>query len=260
MMKKLTALLLSVLMLVSLCACTGDGKYCVVKSLDELQYSIVLRNGDSSYHYINAALQELESDGRIDALAQDWFGDSDPVDFPSGNNRVKDFEYIEPREFTIGIDLDSFPMCFEENGVYTGFDVVLAQEVCDKLGWQLRVQPIRTEDVFVELNSGNIDCAWGGIAADLSSADYTILTTYMTTDAVIAGLSSGKGTLSGGVLYMSSAKTLQAILDANERSKNKLGQITRAQGTMQELFNSMANGDCDFVLTTEAAVYYNNHH
>ena len=133
MMKKLTALLLSVLMLVSLCACTGDGKYCVVKSLDELQYSIVLRNGDSSYHYINAALQELESDGRIDALAQDWFGDSDAVDFPSGNNRVKDFEYIEPREFTIGVDLDSFPMCFEENGVYTGFDVVLAQEVCDKL-------------------------------------------------------------------------------------------------------------------------------
>ncbi len=260
MMKKLTALLLSVLMLVSLCACNGDGKYCVVKSLDELQYSIVLRNGDSSYHYINAALQELESEGRIDALAQDWFGDSDAVDFPSGKNRVKDFGYIEPREFTIGIDLDSFPMCFEENGVYTGFDVVLAQDVCDKLGWQLRVQPISTEDVFVELNSGNIDCAWGGIAADLSSADYTILATYMTTDAVIAGLSSGKGTLSGGVLYMSSAKTLQEILEASERSKNKLGQITLAQGTMQELFNLMANGDCDFVLTTEAAVYYNNHH
>ena len=167
----------------------------------------------------------------------------------------------ERTTFTVGFDAEFPPYGYmDENGDYTGFDLDLAQEVCDKLGWQLRVQPIRTEDVFVELNSGNIDCAWGGIAADLSSADYTILTTYMTTDAVIAGLSSGKGTLSGGVLYMSSAKTLQAILDANERSKNKLGQITRAQGTMQELFNSMANGDCDFVFTTEAAVYYNNHH
>lgn len=260
MKKRLTALLLALLMILSVCACAADGKYRVVKGLDDINYSIVLRNGDSTYHYINAALCELESEGKIDSFATDWFGDSSAVNFPSGDARVDDFGYIEQRTFTIGVDLSAFPMCFEGNGVYTGFDVELAQAVCDKLGWILNVHPIKSADVFVELNSGNIDCAWGGIVCDLSSADYTVLCTYMTTEVVIAGLSTGKGTLSDGVLYMGSASVLTEVLDQNERSKNKLGQITRAHGTVSEQFNAMANGECDFVLATEAAVYYLNHH
>lgn len=260
MKKRTTALLLVLLMIISLCACTDDGKYRTVKSLEELNYSIVLRNGDSTYHYINAALCELEDEGRIDSLAREWFGSDSAVDFPSGKARVDDFGYIEPRTFTIGVDLAAFPMCFEGNGVYTGFDVELAEAVCAKLGWTLNVHPIKSADTFVELNSGNIDCAWGGVSADIYSADYTILCTYMTTDVVIAGLSTGKGTLSGGVLYMGASSTLGDALDANERSKNKLGQITRVHGSMAEQFNSLSNSECDFVLTTEAAVYYMNHH
>lgn len=260
MKKRLTALLIALLMIISLTACASDGKYRSVKDLGDIRYSIVLRNGDSTYHYIYAALCELEDEGKIDSLAQDWFGDRSAVDFPSGDARVDDFGYIEQRTFTIGVDLASFPMCFEGSGVYTGFDVELAQAVCDKLGWMLNVHPIKSADTFVELNSGNIDCAWGGIAADLSSADYTILCTYMTTEAVIAGLSTGKGTLSDGVLYMGSSGVLNDILDENERSKNKLGQITRVYGTMAEQFNSLSNGECDFILSTEAAIYYMNHH
>ncbi len=260
MKKRLTALVLVLLMILPLCACRGDGKYYAVKELDDISYSVVLRNGDSTYHYIYAALCELEAEGKIDSLANEWFGDSGAVDFPSGSERVEDFGYVEPRTFTVGADEASFPMCLRENGAYTGFDVELARCVCDKLGWTLKVQPIASKDAFVELNSGNIDCAWGGVSADLTSTDYTVLCTYMTTEVVIAGLSNGKSTLSGGVLYMTSGDVLMDVLDANERSKDKLGQITRVHGTIAELFTSMANGNCDFVLTTEAAVLYMNRH
>ncbi len=260
MKKRLTALLLVLLMILPLSACRGDGKYCVAKGLDDVSYSIVLRNGDSTYHYIYAALCELEAEGKIDQLANEWFGDKDIVDFPSGSERVEDFGYIEPRTFTIGVDPASFPMYFTDMGAYSGFDGELALAVCEKLGWYLRVQEIKSEDAFVELNSGNIDCAWGGISADLSSTDYTVLCTYMTTEVVIAGMSNGKSTLSGGVLYLTSGNVLMNVLNENERSRDKLGQITRVHGTVKELFTSMANGDCDFILTTEAAVLYMNRH
>ena len=258
MKKRIICLTLAVIMVFGLCACGGSGKYRVVKTLGTQEYSIGFRNGDSTYHYIDRALKELSYEGAIDELCYKWFGDDSTVSFPKKKNALDDIGYVEPRAFIIGVDLDSFPMCYSNGVEYEGFDVELAQKVCDKLGWVLKVQPIHSEDAYVELNSGNIDCAWGGVVLDKECPDYTILVTYMSTDLVLAGKSSNGCSVRDKVLYMGTTQYCRDVMDENSSVSRKLGQITRVQGGTTDYFNALDNGKCDLILTTEAAVEYYN--
>ena len=69
----------------------------------------------------------------------------------------------EDNTFVLGMD-DSFPpMGYRnENNELVGFDIDLAQEVCNKLGMKLEVQTISWAAKEQELDSGNIDCIWNG--------------------------------------------------------------------------------------------------
>ncbi len=260
MRKRIVCLSLVLAMLLSLCACGSSGKYKVVKTLGSQEYSIGFRNGDSTYHYIDKALKELSAEGVIDELSTQWFGSSRTVDFPSQKNALDELGYISERTFIIGVDLESAPLSFEKDGEYVGFDIDLANKVCEKLGWVLKIQPIHSEDAYVELNSGNIDCAWGGVALDTECADYTILKTYMSTDVVLAGLGSGSGSVRDKLLYIGTTQTALDTINANASVSRKLGQITRVNGGAAEYFSALDNGDCELILTTEAAVdYYNTH-
>lgn len=260
MKKRIICLVLALISALSLCACGSDGKYNSVKKLGSQDYSIGFRNGDSTYHYIDKALRELSYEGVIDELAQKWLGSDNSVDFPKKKDALADIGYIAPRTFIVGVDLDSQPMCFFNGTDYDGFDIELAKAVCKRLGWQLRIQPIHSEDAYVELNSGNIDCAWGGVVLDTESPDYTILVTYMSTDVVIAGISANGSSLRGKTLYMGTSQNALTMLQDNESTMNKLGEIVRVQGGTTDYFASLNSGDCDLILTTEAAVkYYNTH-
>ncbi len=260
MKKRIICLSLALAMVFGLCACGGSGKYKVVKSLGSQEYSIGFRNGDSTYHYIDKALKELSYEGVIDDLSTQWFGSSRTVDFPSKKDALDELGYIEERTFIVGVDLESAPLSFEKDGDYVGFDIDLAKKVCEKLGWVLKIQPIHSEDAYVELNSGNIDCAWGGVALDTECADYTILNTYMSTDIVLAGLGSGSSSVRDKLLYIGTTQTALDTINNNASVSRRLGQITRVNGGAAEYFSALDNGDCDLILTNEAAVdYYNTH-
>ena len=258
MKKRIICLLMAFAVLLSLCSC-GVGRYKVVKTVADREYSIAFRNGDTTYHYIDAALKELSYDGTIENLSYKWFSNGNTVNFPKAKNAISKLGYIEPRTFTIGADLNSFPMCYVSGNGYTGFDVELARAVCDKLGWQLIVQPIISADAYVELNSGNIDCAWGGVVLDEESVDYTILTTYMSDSLVIAAKSNGKGLLANGVLYIGSEEMYMDVLNENPAVLNRVGQVTRVSGTPTEYFAYLDSNECDFIITTKSGVEFYNH-
>ena len=65
--------------------------------------------------------------------------------------------------FILGMD-DSFPpMGYRnENNELVGFDIDLANEVCKKMGMELKTQTISWAAKEQELDSGNIDCIWNG--------------------------------------------------------------------------------------------------
>ena len=66
----------------------------------------------------------------------------------------------EERHLYTGLD-DSFPpMGFRDDDNIVGFDVDLAKAVCEKLGVELVLQPIKWTAKEQELNTKNIDCIW----------------------------------------------------------------------------------------------------
>ena len=81
---------------------------------------------------------------------------------------------VEDGVFTVGFDAEYPPYGYmDENGEYTGFDLELAQAVCDLEGWELEKKPINWDSKDMELNSGSIDCIWNGFTMNGREDDYT---------------------------------------------------------------------------------------
>ena len=92
----------------------------------------------------------------------------------------------EQKTFTVGFDAEYPPYGYmDENGEYTGFDLELAQAVCDLEGWELVKTPIDWDSKDMELNSGSIDCIWNGFTMNGREEDYTWSKPYVDNSQVI---------------------------------------------------------------------------
>ena len=86
----------------------------------------------------------------------------------------------DSKTLTVGFDAQYPPFGYkDDNGEYVGFDLDLAQEVCDNLGWELVKKPINWDSKDMELNSGSIDCIWNGFTMTGREDDYTWSEPYM---------------------------------------------------------------------------------
>ena len=94
----------------------------------------------------------------------------------------KDGDKSGSKTFTVGFDAEYPPYGYmDDNGDYTGFDLELAQAVCDLKGWKLKKQPIVWDNKDNELNSGSIDCIWNGFTMNGREAvSYTHLRAHET--------------------------------------------------------------------------------
>lgn len=92
----------------------------------------------------------------------------------------------ENKTLTVGFDAEYPPFGYkDDNGDYVGFDLDLAQEVCDNLGWELVKKPINWDSKDMELNSGSIDCIWNGFTMNGREDDYTFSEPYVDNSQVI---------------------------------------------------------------------------
>lgn len=72
---------------------------------------------------------------------------------------------LDSGQLILGLDENYPPMGYrDESGQIVGFDIDLAQEVCNRLGIILVTRPIIWDQKEEELNSGNIDCIWNGMS------------------------------------------------------------------------------------------------
>ena len=247
-------------LLLSLAGCGGaSGKYKVVKTLHKQEYYIGFRRDDTVAYYVTGALKVLQADGTVSQLSRQWFGD-DRVKFDSDANALKDAPEIAARTLIVGVDEGAYPVSYNENGQYGGFDVELAKAVCQKLGWQVQFISIQAKDAYVELSSGNVDAAWGGLALDGETQDYAVYGPYMENSLVVAALSGASSRISGKTLVMDVSQDDMDALNANENIKSKFGKITRLTGGTAECFASLDSGDADMIVTNELAVDYLNTH
>ena len=120
--------------------------------------------------------------------------------------------------FTVGFDAEYPPYGYldEATGDYTGFDLELAQEVCDRRGWQLVKQPIDWNTKDMEINSGAVDCLWNGMTYTGREEEYTWSDPYVNNSIVVAVMADSdiqsKADLAGkNVVAQSGSSALTAL-------------------------------------------------
>ena len=129
----------------------------------------------------------------------------------------------EQKTFTVGFDAEYPPFGYmDESGEYVGFDLDVAQKVCDNLGWELVKKPINWDSKDMELNSGNIDCIWNGFTINGREDDYTWSDPYLNNEQVMVVASdSGIETLADLAGKNVVVQAASAALDALNSEDNK---------------------------------------
>ena len=133
---------------------------------------------------------------------------------------------VEDGVFTVGFDAEYPPYGYmDENGEYTGFDLELAQAVCDLEGWELEKKPINWDSKDMELNSGSSDCIWNGFTMNGREDDYTFSVPYVDNSQVIV-VAEGSGIeslsdLAGKVVGVQAASAALDLLQSEEEGGQK---------------------------------------
>ena len=129
----------------------------------------------------------------------------------------------DSKTLTVGFDAEYPPFGYmDESGEYVGFDLDVAQKVCDNLGWELVKKPINWDSKDMELNSGNIDCIWNGFTINGREDDYTWSDPYLNNEQVMVVASdSGIETLADLAGKNVVVQAASAALDALNSDDNK---------------------------------------
>lgn len=141
---------------------------------------------------------------------------------------------IEDKTLIVGFDAEYPPYGYmDENGEYTGFDLELAQAVCELEGWELEKKPLNWDSKDMELNSGSIDCIWNGFTMNGREDDYTWSEPYLNNEQVIV-VAADSGIekledLKGKNVVVQAAS---AALDALNSEDNKA--LTESFGSLTE--------------------------
>ncbi len=122
------------------------------------------------------------------------------------------------KTFTVGFDASFPPYGYQENGEYVGFDLDLAQEVCDRNGWEIVKTPIDWDAKNIELNGGSIDCIWNGFTMNGREDDYTWTPAYINNTQVFAvnknsGIKKAADLAGKNVLVQADSSALEALQD-----------------------------------------------
>ncbi|PKM74218.1 MAG: hypothetical protein CVU91_04005 [Firmicutes bacterium HGW-Firmicutes-16] len=254
---------LSILLLISITGCGigGNNKYRVADKLTQQEFCVAFRLDDKAGDTVIAALKVLQASGKVSELSLKWFGED--VSLLKGDEKALDKldEEFETRTFNIGYDEGRLPFSGKTNGgMATGFDVDLAREVCKQLGWKAKFLPIDVSQAVVELNSGNVDCVWGGFAYDEGDTDIYQSPVYLKNTIVLASLrSSGVRSaagLKGKTLTLSENGYFNALLQSSKSLSEKPEYTVKVPGGTEACFKALDDGSCAAIITDLAALDY----
>ncbi|MGI6178169.1 MAG: transporter substrate-binding domain-containing protein [Eubacterium sp.] len=262
--RKFAVLLLSAALVLALCACgssssgstdssgsdgdssstDGSGsettaKYRILdENISTEQYAIGFKKGNTELRdAVQAAVYQLLEDGTIDEVAAKYsdYNLDAMLCLDSANATEFDVDsasddFKNRTQFVVGFDAEYPPYGYkDENGEYTGFDLELAQAVCDIYGWELVKQPIDWDAKDMELNSGAIDCIWNGFTITGREDDYTWTDPYVDNSIVVL------------VPYDSDIQTLDDLAGKNVVTQADSSALTALQEDRKDLADTFAS-------------------
>lgn len=246
-MKKILSIILALVMVFALCACgskpkaataTDTGKaaasgtnvgptYVMLKDpISTEQYGIAFKKGSTALaNTVKEQLDAMWTDGTFKKIADTWGQglpdmlcyDEAKVITPDGSKEIA--ADASRKTLTLGFDANYPPYGYkDDSGNYVGFDIDLAKEVCKRLGWELKLQPIDWDSKDMELNSGNIDVIWNGMTMTGREKDYTWIGPYVDNSIVVvvksdSGIASLADLAGKNVITQSGSSAYTALTD-----------------------------------------------
>jgi polar amino acid transport system substrate-binding protein len=142
----------------------------------------------------------------------------------AGEEATSESKYGEGFEFKHGFDLDYRPYSFvADDGSNGGFDVEMAQAVCDYYGWTYTPVPFNWDAKDAELNAGSCDCIWSGFTINGREDDYLWSKSYSdNTQKIMVKKDSGIATLAdlaGKKVGVQTATSAYDLLNDEEGQK-----------------------------------------
>ncbi len=147
------------------------------------QYAICLaKDNDELLDEINGALKELKEDGTIDSIMDNYIGENigeTPYESPEDVDRSKG-------ELVMATNAEFEPYEYHEGDEIVGIDADIAQAICDKLGYELKIEDMEFDAILPAVQSGKADFGTAGMTVtEDRAASVNFTDTYANASQVI---------------------------------------------------------------------------
>ena len=234
----------------------GDKFMMLEDRLSSEEYGIGFKKGNTELRdKVQATLLDMLADGTFEEIAKKW-GLEESICL-TADDEVQEETTADDNTFVVGFDAEFPPYGYKnDDGEYVGFDLDLAQEVCDRNGWILKKQPIEWNSKDMELNSGSISCIWNGFTMNGREDAYTWTTPYVDNSQVVvvrkdSGITQLTDLADKVVAVQADSSALAALTgeDASEENKALFETFKYLQqvGDYNSAFMNLESGAVDAI-------------
>ena len=177
-------------------------------------------------------------------------------------NKDTSWEDIKARGyFIVGLD-DSFPpMGFrDEKNEIVGFDIDLAKAAAEKMGIEVKFQPIVWTNAIMELNNKNVDVIWNDMTiTDERKQKINFSKPYLTNRLIIITQADSpintKADLAGKKVAVQAGSSAADAVKADPEALKSFGELVEF-GTYTEALMDVSAGRMDAVIIDEVVGRY----
>ena len=127
---------------------------------DTEEYAICMKKGNTELkEEFNTALAELKEEGVLDEIQSNYIGDEigeHPYESPADADRSKG-------TLTMATNAEFEPWEYKEGDEIVGIDADIAQAICDKLGYELKIEDMAFEAILTSVSTGKADFGAAGM-------------------------------------------------------------------------------------------------
>ncbi len=177
------------------------------------------------------------------------------------NSETDDTASKDGSKLIIGLDDSFPPMGFrDDQNNLVGFDIDLAKEVGNRLGVEVEFKPIEWSTKELQLDTDRIDMIWNGLSVNPERAEVMLLSrSYLANSQVIVTIPSKnitkKSDLEGKKVAVQTGSTAEEALAKDDISA-KVGQVVQYADNVSALLD-LKTGRIDALVVDEVvAMYY----
>ena len=177
MMKKLTALFMALVLMLSMTACGGNSddtdtkepvtaKVIDIDLTSELYAFGVDKTQPELLAEVNAFIAEIKTDGTLDAICEKYFADGEKTPVVSAElDETKD-------QLIVATNAAFEPFEYTEGDKYLGIDMEIAALLAEKLGKELVIQNMDFDAVCLSVGQQKCDIAMAGLTINAEREEY----------------------------------------------------------------------------------------